>query len=131
MKLSILLEEKDEDIGSVVGIVKYKGKYLLGLSLSSDDRKGTWCFPGGHRKRGESIEKGVEREVREETNVRCDHEKSLRYDNKKGVKFCVCKASGCQKLIPNNEFAALGFFSKQEMGSIKLYHNVKELIAKA
>lgn len=121
----------DKDIKSVVSIVKYNNLYLLGLSLHTDDRKGTWVFPGGQRKPKETIEKTSEREVKEETGASCTFKKMLNYDKKKGVKFCICTANSNRKLTPNNEFAALGWFSKKDLDSLKLYKNVKELINKA
>lgn len=126
-------DHKKPEYKSAVAIVQCRTKYLLGLSKQSgDDRLNKWCFPGGHIKTGESPEKAAEREAREETGINCKARKGIIEDSsKKGVAFVACKTQTYQTFKPNSEFAQIGWFTLKEMDSLKLYGNVKKLIAKA
>lgn len=117
---------------SAVGIVQCGDKFLLGLAQKTgDDRSGHWVMPGGHIKQGETPAKAVVREVFEETGIKCTSQgQPLVYPKKKNVAFIHCKAAKGQDLNNNHEFAALGMFTVKEMRSLKLYHNVLELINK-
>lgn len=128
--LSILSENKDNEYKSAVGIVQDRDKWLLGLSKNTDDRNNKWVHPGGHIKRGESPKKAAEREVYEETGVRCKAVgEPFSMPGHKGVAFVHCKVtSSGQELDENHEFAALGFFKKKELKSLKLYKNAAQLI---
>ena len=53
-----------------VGVVRRAGRILVGRRPESGLLGGLWEFPGGKRRRGERIERTVEREVFEETGVR-------------------------------------------------------------
>ena len=52
----------------VAVIIRKEGKVLLGKRKSGNGI-GTWGFPGGKLEAGEDPEDGLEREVREETNL--------------------------------------------------------------
>lgn len=128
---NILLEEFDVEVKAAVGIVQDRDRWLLGLAKNTnDDRSGKWVFPGGHVKRGETPRRAVVREVKEETGIRCHAVgEPMFIPDRKGVAFFHCKVSSSkQDLIPNSEFAAVGFFTIREMKSLKLYDNVKKLI---
>jgi len=130
----ILLEEVEPEFESAVGIVQMRNRWLLGLSKSHGDRKNKWCHPGGGIDRGESPKKAAVREVFEETGIRCKAVGEPFRDIKhKGVAFVHCKVtSHSQKLNPNEEFAAVGFFTLAELRVLKpLYKNVKKLIDQA
>ena len=125
-----LTEAFDGEWRAAVGIVQCGDKFLLGLAKNcGDDREGKWVFPGGGVKRGEDVKKAAVREVWEETGVKCKAiADPIRLVGKKDVAFVHCKASRGQKLNNNHEFTALGWFTKREMRSLKLYHNVTKLI---
>ena len=53
-----------------VGIVRKKNKVLIARRRSDQMLGGLWEFPGGKRRRGESLAETVRREIREETGVR-------------------------------------------------------------
>lgn len=126
---SVLNEAFKNNYISSVGIVQYKNKFLLGLSNASDDRKNKWCFPGGHIKNNELSCCAVEREVKEETGIICKHSgDGIVLKNKPKVIFYHCRASSPKTLKPNNEFTALGWFTKNQLKDLKLHNNVLTLI---
>ena len=130
----VLQEEFDVEVKAAVGIVQDRDRWLLGLAKGTgDDRTGKWVFPGGHVKRGEDPKRAATREVKEETGIRCRAVGEPMFTpDRKGVAFVHCKVSSSeQHLVPNHEFAAVGFFTTREMKSLKLYDNVKKLIDRA
>lgn len=114
---------------SAVGIVLYRNKILLGLSTAKDDRWNRWCFPGGHIEKGETPEEAAVREVYEETGVKCKAiKKHFIHDNPK-VAFVLCKATS-DTTEPTAELPISFFITKFHMRSLKLYHNVLDLLHK-
>ena len=129
---AILQEEFEGEFTSAVGIVQNRDRWLLGLAKGTGDgRSGKWCHPGGHIKQDESPEKAAEREVYEETGIRCRAiGEPFRDPKHKGIAFVHCrvKTSG-QKIDLNHEFSAGGFFTLKELRSLKpIYKNVHDLI---
>ena len=131
-KLSLILEG-NEDFFAAVAIVKYRQRWLLGLSTSSDDRKRKWCWPGGGIKRGESPQDAAVRECYEETGIRCKAKGPIMtLRSKPGVAFVPCTMNnGSYRFNPNSEFSALGFFEASEFRALDLYKNTKELMQRA
>lgn len=125
-------EETEPDFKSSVAIVQQRDRWMLGLTKNSgDDRAGKWCHAGGRIKNGESPKKAAERECFEETGVRVRAVgKPFRDQNHKGVAFVHCRVTSTnQKLDPNEEFSAVGFFTIAELRTLKpLYKNVRKLI---
>ncbi len=107
MRLSNLVESLyGPPYKSAVAIVIKDGKQvLLGKSTAEDDRGGTWCFPGGGIKSGESPEKGAARECSEETGISASPEgDAFTIYNMPNVAFVICiYKSGEPK--PNHEFS--------------------------
>jgi len=130
-----LCEENEPDFSAAVGIVQQQDRWLLGLTKNSgDDREHKWCHPGGGIKPRESAKKAAVREVFEETGIRCRAVGEPFRDVKhKGVAFVHCKVTNTnQKLNPNEEFSAVGFFTLAEIRTLKpLYKNVRKLIDQA
>ena len=126
----LLIFESNDDFESAVAIVKHRGKYLLGLSSSNDDRGKKWCMPGGGIKRGESPQQAAERECMEETGIKCTAiGPILTIKDKPKVAFVPCRAAASPgKFVPNSEFVALGFFKPEDFKALVLYNNVKDLI---
>ena len=63
-------DKRDQFYVGVNPLVIRKGKLLLGRRKNVVGHN-TWGFPGGHLEVGESIEKCAERELYEETGMRC------------------------------------------------------------
>lgn len=125
---SILESKFNGDYRSAVGIVQDGKRWLLGL-CTHGDRKGLWCHPGGRLRDGESAEEGAEREVEEETGIKCKAiGKPFTLPNHEEVAFVHCKLQGKPHFDNNHEFRALGLFNYEELKSLKLYHNVLQLI---
>jgi 8-oxo-dGTP diphosphatase len=53
----------------VGGIVRDGAGRVLLVQRGRDPGRGTWSFPGGHLRWGESLAEGVRREVHEETGI--------------------------------------------------------------
>ena len=129
---TIVSESNDDSFFAAVAIVKYRDKWLLGLSTSSDDRSKKWCFPGGGIKKNESPFDAAVRECMEETGIKCTATKTiLTTKDKKGVAFIPCKTNSKQQYKPNSEFSVLGFFTRDEFNSLTLYKNVIDLVNRA
>lgn len=132
----MLLSEMNDDAKyhAAVGVVFCRDKWLLGLADTSDDRNNRWVFPGGGIKRGETPAQAAVREVKEETGVKCKiaSPEMLQCGNK-NVAFFACRATNCDnsKIKYNHEYKTMAWFSEDEFSSIKLYKNVKQLIAAA
>lgn len=124
--------EQPKRYKAAVAIVQHKNKWLLGMSTAKDDRLGKWCFPGGGIKNGESPTKAAVRECFEETGIRCNAVgEAFTFGNKKDVAFVHCRITRSnQKFLQNEEFSGLGLFTRQQMRSLRLYHNVLKLIDK-
>ena len=131
----VLQEETEPDFKSAVAIVQQQNRWLLGLAKGTgDDRSGKWCHVGGRIKPGESPKKAAERECFEESGIRCRAVSApFRDQAHKGVAFVHCKVTSInQKLDPNDEFSAIGFFTTAELRILKpLYKNVRKLIDRA
>lgn len=128
----VLLEASETKYRAAVGVVQCGNKWLLGLAKdTNDDRDHKWVFPGGHIKRGEATKKAAEREVFEETGIKCKAiGDPFALPGKPDIAFVHCKAASRQKIDFNSEFTAVGFFTVQELKGLKLYENVRKLISK-
>lgn len=123
---------KDEP-HAAVAVVRSRDRWLLGLSTSTDRRKGLWCMPGGGIKRGESHKKAAERECWEETGVRVEAcGEPFTMSGYSGVVFVPCKSTKTHpSFTPNHEFSGMGWFKLSDMRQLKLFPNVRDLIKRA
>lgn len=131
---SVISEDIDNiyNFQSVVAIVESnKGSWLLGLANSNDDRKNKWCFPGGGINTNETINQAAEREVYEETGIKCVSTKYfIVLQDKPYVVFVYCRANENQTFKPNHEFKELKFISSSELQHFDLYKNVVQIMNK-
>ncbi|MCL8208709.1 MAG: NUDIX hydrolase [Actinomycetia bacterium] len=61
----------------VGGIVRDGAGRVLLVQRGRDPGRGTWSFPGGHLRWGETLAEGTRREVWEETGIRVDPSRVL------------------------------------------------------
>jgi 8-oxo-dGTP pyrophosphatase MutT (NUDIX family) len=66
-------------------IRKNTGEYLV-IKRAKEVEKGAWEFPGGRVDPGETVEKALEREVMEETNLKVDIERFVGWGQGFGLK---------------------------------------------
>jgi len=119
-----------------VGIVWNSNKELLLCKMSPNRGvfPGQWGLPGGGVERGESIEDGFRREMREEIGVEIDniepaffkdgtYEKTLRDGSKQDV-YMVFLLFNCtavsEDLILNDEFVEYKWIAKSEVKEMDL-----------
>ncbi len=126
-----LIERKEcpKKYRASVAVVQHRDKWLLGLNKCSDDRDDLWSFPAGGVKSNETAQQAAVRETSEETGIKCRAVgEPFELQSKKDVAFVHCRADSKRELKPSSEFVALGWFTKKEMKSLKLYKNVLQVI---
>lgn len=64
-----------------VGVMVWKGEFLLLGKRVNPDGEDTWQFPGGHLELGESVSHCAIREVEEEAGIQINEVKHLGYTN--------------------------------------------------
>ncbi len=122
---------------TIKGMYVRDGKVLL--VRAADTCSGEWQLPGGGLDFGEDVRTGFEREVAEEMGLRVSKMStspmyvwSHRYDNKRGLDwyyaFVVAYRVEFSDLhfTPSRECEEIGFFSKDEMRSLKFEGQLKE-----
>lgn len=90
-------------IGTGVLIIR-NDKVLLGKRKGSHG-KGSWCLPGGHLEFGETFEKGIKREAKEETGLDVELEKIISVSN---------------EIVYNKHFVTIGVKARIVGGEVKL-----------
>jgi ADP-ribose pyrophosphatase YjhB (NUDIX family) len=67
-------------------IRKNTGEYLV-IKRAEEPELGTWEFPGGRVDSGETVEKAMEREIKEETGLKVDIERFVGWGQGFGIKL--------------------------------------------
>lgn len=67
--LNFPLGDKEKKVRATVGAVIENDSKVLLVKRNNEPFKGYWCLPGGHIDFGETAEKAVIREVKEETGL--------------------------------------------------------------
>lgn len=116
----------------VMAIIKKENKYLLvSLNKHLDKFAGFFCPVGGHVENGETKEDAVKREVQEELGI-------VVYDLKfvistpgdipqKTLFWYLCKTNDTEIKIDKREIKEAGFYSKEDILSMKLWPSVQEV----
>lgn len=130
-----LNEEKKENIKNAIAIIVNKDNKILLLKRSNEPKQwmpGKWSLVGGGLEKGESPEKAVEREIKEETgleinkfNKRFNIQRSL--DSTEYI--FACRYNGDPTDITlNNENTNYGWYDISEMEFLDTVPNLKEYI---
>jgi len=131
-------EAKREEWDSAhVAIIK--GKKVLLVQRAEDDHwmPGKWAFPGGELDKGEALEQGLQREIKEEVGLDVELEDlfylpAISYKLKHA--FFACKKSAGKTEINANgikEHEASKWATKNEVSSMDTVTDVKEVIKEA
>lgn len=131
--IAALISEDVDQVGeffaAIACVQDNQGRWLLGRSTATDDRRGKWCFPGGGIDDGETPERAAVRECWEEAGIRCRPVgAAFTVKNKPGVAFVYCQTSREQAIDHNSEFDAMDFFTLGDLAKLELHTNVRELI---
>jgi 8-oxo-dGTP diphosphatase len=115
-------------------LIEKENRYLL-IQEATEKWKGKWYLPGGSTKDEETAEQGAKREVMEEAGceVELTHVFFVKYHrgffNRKVSIFYCGKQIGDQiKTIPDKDSLAVKWVSYEELVSMPLRNNLKELI---
>lgn len=119
----------------VTVVINGNAQVLLGKSRHSDDRKGKWCFPGGHIEPKESIESAACREVKEESGLDTRYYSIIQYGSACKVSpkivFVLCLADANGDIQPSNEFSELKWFRPSEaLNSESLYDLNRDVLTR-
>ncbi|MBW3015486.1 NUDIX hydrolase [Candidatus Woesearchaeota archaeon] len=114
--------------------VKEETGKILVLKRNNEPFKGKWCLPGGHVDPGEDIEKALERELKEETNLDIKEKRFLKQEkeNFRDIKWEAilyifrCKIEGEVKL--NHEHEDFRWIGKSDLDNFEFAFNHKKII---
>ena len=121
---------------AAAGIIEKNGKILLTKRARFLPEGGKWCLPGGSVKFGERVEDAIRREIKEEISLDILDAKFLFYQNE------IVKELGLHSVVfvfdlsvkgspkENFEVAEINWFSREEIGKLKLAFTHKEILNK-
>ncbi len=119
---------------STAGIAVKDNKYLLALRLPGTSIGESWEFPGGKAEKGESPEKALKREFKEELNIEisvgeriCNGKFKNREKEFEIFGFLIRLKS---ENILLKEHSKIGWFSLDEMASLKMAGSDKQIVQK-
>jgi len=147
----ILLQKNPQTIKKMWKTIKERNKKMkieekaCGCIIFENDKillirqmSGMWGFPKGHVEDNETEEETAKREVKEETNIEVEVDKSKRYvvhyrtdkgRNKEVVFFIGKKVGGYLRMQPE-EIIEAGWFDYNDAMKIISYENTRELFKK-
>lgn len=134
----------DKKVGVGVGVILVNdGKVLLGKRHDDPEKadsalngEGTWTIPGGKLDFGESLEAGVVREVKEETNIDVNEEDlefvSLSNDMVETahfvtVGFLCAKWKGEPEVMEPDEITEWGWFDIENLPEPMFFPSAREI----
>ena len=124
IKLKVMKIDK-EDVNKVAkAIILDDSGRVLFLKRSNYVEKyaNEWDLPGGHLKRGESLEQGLEREVKEETGLTIKDSTYFRHIEQ-NLHFYIAKFSK-EDIILSNEHTEFKFFNKSELKKSEKFQKI-------
>ena len=125
---------------AIGGVVIQDNKILL-VERNKEPHKGEWAIPGGSVKLGETLQRAVEREIREETGLVVSakdpiHIFDLIERDKQGrlrfhyviIDFRADYVAGT--LYPSDDAADAGWFSSKEINKLRITETTKGFLKK-
>jgi 8-oxo-dGTP diphosphatase len=107
-----IVPNDSRQVAKVVIIDDHSRVLMLKRSDYVDRFAGEWDLPGGHIRIGEDFQVGMEREVKEETNLDISNVKFVeKIDN---LDFYTCSYNG-EPIKISNEHTEYEFFSKKDL----------------
>ena len=122
IKLKIQKDSKDSSTVAKIVIVDNEGRVLF-LERSKYHKKyaGELDLPGGHIKEQESILKGLERELHEETGLRLEH---VSFFKQVGNKHYFHARYNSQPIKLSDEHTDYGFYNKEQLDSKEKFQKI-------
>lgn len=121
---------------ATAGLIEKNGKILLTKRARFLVDGGKWCLPGGHLRKWESAEKGMKREIKEETGYDSKknrllfvHEEFIKRLNVHAVVF-VYKIDISGKQKKSWEVSEYGWFDKKEAEKLEMAFTHKQILEK-
>ena len=99
-------------VAKVIIIDKSGRVLMLKRSNYVDKFAGEWDLPGGHIQIGEDFDTGMQREVKEETNL--DIKKTTFVDKIQNLSFYMCKYDE-KPIKVSHEHTGFRFFTKEQL----------------
>ena len=135
-----MAKENTQNLGfprlRVTAIIEDNGKYLLlEEPIKTEGNDYYWLFPGGGVKEKETLVQALDREVTEETNLKIELVKKLKFNERSIPEkdfhaitfyFLVKKISGELKQEANAR--AVGWFNKEEALKLNLWGSSRDVI---
>ncbi len=121
----------------VAGLVEKDGKYLIAQRLNGNDLVvGKWEFPGGKVEEGETEEKAIEREIKEEFNLDIKADKFVcntihKYPNKViNLRLWHANVTNMDFSMDESDHNAYKWAALEEIGDFELCPADRELYSK-
>jgi 8-oxo-dGTP diphosphatase len=116
-------EPKLLHLNIVAGILERRGRFLLCRRQAGSHLAGTWEFPGGKIRPGESLEEALKRELDEEVgigfreSVLLHVEEHIYPDRKVSLYFCLCLDPSGEPI--SREGQEIRWLSLEEIASVE------------
>ena len=131
-------KDKFKTVKTTVAVIITKGDKILLTKRSPNMKRepNKWCIPGGHMEIGETPEKAVKRETKEEIKLDIKNLKFLFYYNEYMPKLkihavsLIFKAITYDKPKKSDEVSESKWFTKKEIKKLKMAFTNKRILTK-
>jgi len=116
-----IVANDSKKVAKVVIIDESDRVLFLTRSDYHDKHAGELDLPGGHIKLNEPLNKGLEREVKEETGLDIEH---YHLYKQKGNKYYFFAKYNSEPIQLSREHTEYGFYSKKDLDTNKKFENI-------